>query len=261
MMAVVRRKSTAELARMRRAGAIVADTLDLMVSLVKPGISTGELDEAAEAHIRGVGAEPSFKGYMGYPASICASVNEEIVHGIPNKRVLEDGDIVSIDCGAIWEGYQGDAALTIAVGQVADDVWRLLEATRLALMAGIAAVRDGARMGDVSHAIEAAALERNCEVVREYGGHGIGATMHEPPHISNWGPAGQGIRLRAGMTFCLEPMLTLGGWQTRTLDDGWTVVTADGSRSAHFEHTIVVTREGAEILTPWRVPKRDGGER
>jgi methionyl aminopeptidase len=260
-MAVVRRKSTAELARMRQAGEIVAETLDLMAELVRPGITTGELDEAAEAHIRAAGAEPSFKGYLGYPASICTSVNEEIVHGIPDGRVLGEGDIVSIDCGAIWEGYQADAALTVAVGQVPDDVWRLLEVTRLSLEAGIAAVRDGARMGDVSHAIEAAALERGCEVVREYGGHGIGAAMHEPPHISNWGPAGQGMRLRAGMTFCLEPMLTLGGWETRTLDDGWTVVTADGSRAAHFEHTIVVTRQGAEILTPWRVPKRDGGER
>lgn len=259
-MAVVRRKSTAELARMRRAGEIVAETLDLMVDLVRPGITTGELDEAAEAHIRAAGAEPSFKGYLGYPASICTSVNEEIVHGIPGGRVVSDGDIISIDCGAIWDGYQGDAALTVAVGQVSDDVWRLLEATRLSLEAGVAAVRDGARMGDVSHAIETAAQERGCEVVREYGGHGIGAAMHEPPHIRNWGPAGQGMRLRAGMTFCLEPMLTLGDWPTRILDDGWTVVTADGSRAAHFEHTIVVTRQGAEILTPWRVPKRDGGE-
>jgi methionyl aminopeptidase len=259
MMAVVRRKNAAELARMRRAGAIVAESLDLVASMVTVGVSTAELDRAAEAHIRGQRATPSFKGYLGYPASICASVNDEIVHGIPGGRKLQDGDIISIDCGAIWEGYQGDAAITLVVGEIPDEIWNLVETTRAALTAGIAAVKDGARLGDISFAIEQAARQGGCQVVREYGGHGIGSEMHEEPRISNWGPAGQGLRLRQGMTFCLEPMLTLGGWATETLDDGWTVVTADGSRSAHFEHTVVVTRDGAEILTPWRVPKRNGG--
>lgn len=256
----VRRKRAAEIERMRQAGAIVASTLNLARDMAVAGVSTAELDQAAEAHIRAQGAVPSFKGYMGYPASLCTSINEEIVHGIPDGRVLQDGDIISIDCGAIWEGYQGDAAITVVVGSVPDEVWRLVEATRAALAAGIAAVSDGARLGDVSHAIEEAALQQGCEVIREYGGHGIGKEMHEEPRISNWGTPGEGMRLKAGMTFCLEPMLTLGGWETRTLDDGWTVVTADGSRSAHFEHTVVVTREGAEILTPWRVPNRNGGE-
>jgi len=245
---------------MRRAGAITAETLDLVASMVKPGVTTAALDRAAEAYIRSQGAVPSFKGYMDYPATICASVNEEIVHGIPSARVLRDGDIISIDTGVIWEGYQGDATVTVAVGEIPDDVWNLVETTRLSLAAGIAAVRDGARMGDVSHAIEMAARKGGCEVVREYGGHGIGTQMHEPPRISNWGAPNQGMRLRAGMTLCLEPMLAMGTWATETLDDGWTVVTADGSRAAHFEHTIVVTHEGAEILTPWRVPKRNGGE-
>lgn len=260
MTAVVRRKGPEELARMKRAGAIVGETLDLLASLIKPGVTTAALDRAAEDYIRSQGAEPSFKGYLGYPATICASINEQIVHGIPGARALQDGDIISIDCGAIWEGYQGDAAVTVTVGAVSDEVWNLVETTRRALEAGIARVRDGARMGEVSHAIEQAALSGGCEVVREYGGHGIGAQMHEPPRISNWGPANQGMRMRAGMTFCLEPMLTMGDWPTKELEDGWTVVTADGSRSAHFEHTILVTREGAEVLTPWRVPKRNGGK-
>lgn len=259
-MSVVRRKSVDELARMRRAGAIVAETLDMLASMARAGVTTSALDRAAEAYIRSQGALPSFKGYEGYPASICTSINDQVVHGIPSERALQDGDILSIDCGAIWEGYQGDAAITVAIGEIPDDVWNLCETTRLALEAGIAAVHDGARMGEVSHAIEQTALRRGCEVVREYGGHGIGRQMHEPPLISNWGSADEGMRIRAGMTFCLEPMLTLGDWPTKELEDGWTVVTADGRRSAHFEHTIVVTHEGAEILTTWQVPTRNGGK-
>ena len=213
------------------------------------GVTTQELDPASESLIREAGGIPSFRGYHGYPASICASVNAEIVHGIPRDRVLVEGDIVSIDVGAIWQGYHGDAAVTLAVGEISEPAAALMAATKAALEAGIAAVRDGVRLGDVSHAIERSAREAGCEVIREYGGHGIGREMHEPPSIRNWGPPGGGLRLRQGMTICLEPMLTLGGYDTRVLQDGWTVVTADGSLSAHFEHTIAVTDDGAEILT------------
>ncbi len=234
---------------MRGAGNIVAQVLREMELRVAPGVTTLELDAVAETMIRDLGGIPSFKGYLGYPATICASVNEEIVHGIPSQRRLQEGDIVSIDVGAIWHDYHGDAATTIAVGEVAPELRALMDATRQALEAGIAAVVAGRRMGYVSHAIEAAAREAGFEVVREYGGHGIGRAMHEPPRISNWGPANVGMRLREGLTFCLEPMLTLGGYATRVLDDGWTVVTADGSPSAHYEHTLAVTKDGAEILT------------
>jgi methionyl aminopeptidase len=205
----------------------------------------------AESLIRAAGAVPSFKGYHGYPATICTSVNEEVVHGIPGPRVLKAGDIVSIDAGAIWEGYQGDAAITVALGPLNPVMQGLLDATVAALHAGIAAARGGARLGDVSHAIEGAARGAGYEVVREYGGHGIGQLMHEPPRIPNWGPAGRGMVLPPGLTLALEPMLTLGGSTTRTLADLWTVVTTDGSMAAHFEHTIAVTEGAAEILTQW----------
>jgi methionyl aminopeptidase len=246
---MVSRRSPEELNRMRVAGRIVASVLEQLSAMVKPGVTTAELDRAADDIIRQAGGIPSFKGYHGYPASVCTSINEEIVHGIPGARVLREGDIVSIDAGAIWEGYHGDAAVTVAVGRVSEPVAALMAATRASLDAGIAAVKDGARLGDVSHAIERAARDAGCEVIREYGGHGIGREMHEPPGIRNWGPPGGGLRLREGMTFCLEPMLTLEGYATRVLTDGWTVVTADGSPSAHYEHTVAVTEHGAEILT------------
>jgi methionyl aminopeptidase len=242
-------KSARELERMRQAGHIVATVLDRLKTMIAPGITTQELDQAAEVLMRGMGATPSFKGYHGYPAAICASINEEIVHGIPGPRKLAQGDIVSIDVGAIWRAYQGDAAMTVPVGPVDEAVQRLIETTEVALHAGIEAARDGARLGDVSHAIELVARAAGFEVVREYGGHGIGRQMHEPPRIPNWGQAGSGLRLTSGMTLCLEPMLTAGGYETRVLEDGWTVVTADGSLSAHSEHTIVVTQDGGEILT------------
>lgn len=234
---------------MRRAGEIVARTLEETSALVRPGITTAELDRIAEKVIRDMGGIPSFKGYHGYPATICTSINEEIVHGIPGSRALRDGDLISIDAGAIWEGYQGDAAVTVGVGQVSPEAERLMEATRRALEAGIAAVRAGVRLGDVSHAIELAARSAGLEVIREYGGHGIGRAMHEEPRVLNWGPPGRGLQLRAGMTLAVEPMLTLGGYRTQQMDDGWTVITADLSLSAHFEHTIAVTEDGAEILT------------
>jgi len=246
---MVSRRSPEELEKMRVAGQIVGRVLTRISAVAAPGVTTLELDAVAESMIREAGGIPSFKGYHGYPASICASVNEEIVHGIPGDRVLVEGDIVSIDVGAIWQGYHGDAAVTLAVGEVSEPAAALMAATRAALEAGIAAVRDGVRLGDVSHAIERSAREAGCEVIREYGGHGIGREMHEPPSIRNWGPPGGGLRLRQGMTICLEPMLTLEGYDTRVLQDGWTVVTADGSLSAHFEHTIAVTDNGAEILT------------
>lgn len=246
---MVVRHSERALAKMRKAGEIVARVLHALEQRVAPGVTTAELDALAETIIRDYGAIPSFKGYRGYPATICASINEEIVHGIPGARRLQEGDIVSLDVGAIWKGYHGDAAITVAVGTVSDEVRALIAATQQALMAGIAAVRAGARLGDISHTIEAAAHAAGFEVVREYGGHGIGRQMHEPPLISNWGTPGTGVQLRAGMAICLEPMLTLRLCGTRVLEDGWTVITANRTPSAHFEHTIVVTEDGAEILT------------
>lgn len=242
-------KTARELLLMRRAGEIVAQALAAMREAVKPGITTAELDVLAEEVIRREGAIPSFKGYLGYPASICASVNEEIVHGIPCGRRLQEGDIVSLDVGAIWEGYQGDAAITLPVGEVSPIARRLMEATERALEAGIAAARAGQRLGDVSHAIESVARAAGFEIIREYGGHGIGREMWEDPRIPNWGPPGRGMLLKAGMTLALEPMLAAKGYQTRVLDDHWTVVTQDKSLSAHFEHTIAITENGAEILT------------
>lgn len=243
------RKTQEEVAKMARAGEIVAAALELMREIVTPGITTGEMDRRAESLIRDLGGEPSFKGYHGYPATICASVNEEIVHGIPGERRLNEGDIVSVDVGAIWQGYQGDAATTLAVGEISPEVQRLLEVTEASLYAGIAAAQVGAHLSDISHAVEMVAREAGVEVVREYGGHGIGRRMHEEPNILNWGPPGRGIRLREGMTLALEPMLTLGGYETLVMPDDWTVITADKSWAAHFEHTIVVLEGGPKILT------------
>ncbi len=234
---------------MRRAGRIVAQVLQELRGAVRPGITTASLDKMAETIIRDMGGEPSFKGYHGYPATICTSIDEQIVHGIPGPRALAPGEVISIDVGAIWEGYQGDAAITVPVGEVSSQVEALLAATERALAAGIAAVRDGGRLGAVSHAIEQTAREAGFGVVREYGGHGIGTKMHEPPNIPNWGPADSGLTLRKGMTFALEPMLTLCSPRNRVEEDHWTVVTVDGCPAAHFEHTIAVTEQGAEILT------------
>jgi len=249
MAVAIKSKTPEEIERMRRAGQIVAAALEAMRVQVKPGITTQELDVVAEELIRDMGGTPSFKGYRGYPASICASINEEIVHGIPGPRQLREGDIISLDVGAIYEGYQGDAAITVGAGKISSRAQRLMEATQAALAAGIAAARDGSRLGDVSHAIEVAAQSAGFQVVREYGGHGIGKQMHESPMIPNWGPPDRGFRLKAGMTLALEPMLVLGNPTTQVRPDGWTVITADKSLSAHFEHTVVITEDGAEILT------------
>jgi methionyl aminopeptidase len=260
-------KSRSEIEKMRRASRVVADALDAVSAAVRPGVTTAELDAIAFDVVRRAGAIPSFKGYSNqrgvppFPATICASVNEELVHGIPGKRTLAEGDIISIDMGAICEGYHGDAAITVPVGEIAPDVRRLLDTTQSALYAGIAAARGGARLGDVSHAIQVVIERDGFAVVQGYGGHGIGRKLHEDPHVSNSGQPGRGPVLHPGMTLALEPMANLGAAPTKVLRDRWTVVTVDGKRCAHFEHTICVTNGDAEILTEFapEVYRRIGG--
>jgi methionyl aminopeptidase len=242
-------KSPSELARMRDAGRIVAVVLALLQEKIAPGMTTGELDALAEETILKHGAVPSFKGYRGYPAALCVSVNEEVVHGIPGSRVINEGDLVSMDVGTIYKGFQGDAAITVAVGEVSPEARRLMEVTAGALEAGIAQCLAGNHMGDVSAAIQDYVESRGFSVIREYTGHGIGREMHEDPQIPNYGEPGRGALLRPGMTFALEPMVTMGTWRTRVLDNGWTVVTLDGKLSAHFEHDIAVTDGQPEILS------------
>jgi len=250
-------KSAVEINKMRRAGRIVAEVLERMREWVAPGVTTAELDELAEAVIRKHNAIPSFKGYPGhpsriahpFPASICASVNEELVHGIPGPRVLQEGDIISIDVGAILDGYHGDAAITLPVGRISPEAQRLLEVTEGALYAGIAAARVGNRFGDISAAIQSYVESRGYNVAREYTGHGIGRKMHEDPQVPNFGKPGRGARLRRGMTIALEPMVLAGDSCVRVLQDHWTVVSCDGKLTAHFEHTIAITDGEAEILT------------
>ena len=249
-------KSPGELGAMRAAGLVVARTLQLLGSHAVPGVSTGELDELAEQSVREAGAVPSFKGYHGFPATICASVNEQIVHGIPSRlQVLRDGDLFSIDCGAILDGWHGDAAITVEVGCVAAADRELSAACRAALLAGIEAAQPYGRLGDVSHAVEQASLAAGARngraygIVANYGGHGIGTSMHMDPFLPNRGKPGQGPRLRPGMALAIEPMLTLGTEHTLELDDGWTVITQDGSRAAHWEHTVAITENGPRVLT------------
>lgn len=249
-------KSLQELARMREAGRIVAEVLAALKEKVRPGATTMELDALAEEIITKRGAIPSFKGYpnpklglRNFPASICASINEELVHGIPGPRVLKEGDIISIDVGAIYRGYHGDAAVTLGVGEISSEARRLIEVTAACLWEGIARARAGNRTGDVSLAIQNCAESRGYSVVREYTSHGIGREMHEAPQIPNFGQPGHGPLLKRGMTFALEPMVNAGDSRTRVLDDEWTVVTWDGELSAHFEHTVAITEEEPEILT------------
>lgn len=242
-------KSAAELELMREAGRIVAETHRLMAQAVQPGITTGELDRIADSYIRSQGATPSFKGYNGFPSSICASVNDQLVHGFPGKRVLQEGDIVSLDIGACFRGYHGDSAWTYAVGNVSEEAARLLEVTEKSLYAGLAEAKPDARLYTISHAIQKCAEEAGFSIVREYVGHGIGASLHEEPQIPNFGPPGRGPRLKPGMVLAIEPMVNAGERYVRTLEDGWTVVTVDGSLCAHFEHTIAITPDGYEILT------------
>jgi methionyl aminopeptidase len=250
---VIIRKSVEELAKMRKAGRIVAGTIDAVLAAVEPGRSTLDLDRVAERHIRDQGAIPSFKGYRGtYPASICTSIDAEIVHGIPSgTRKLKEGMVLSLDFGAIWEGFHGDAAVTVFVGGQApsEEAATLAKETEHALYSAIDAIKLGGRLSDIGHAVESVATAAGLGIIREYGGHGIGRSLHEEPFIQNWGPPGRGPELRPGLTIAVEPMLTLGGEDNRILADGWTVVTTDGSLAAHFEHTIAITDDGPEILT------------
>jgi methionyl aminopeptidase len=248
-VSVVTRKSAQEIGLMRRAGRIVAEVLALVESELRPGVSTAHLDEIAEHHIRESGATPSFKGYFRYPASICVSIDEEVVHGIPGDRTIREGQVVSIDAGAIWQGWHGDAARTFVVGEAPDRVRRLVADTRLGLMAGIAAARPGNHIGDISAAVESIALPEGYGVVRNYVGHGIGTQMHEAPQVPNYATPSKGMKLVPGICLAIEPMFTLGTWECDVKDDEWTVVTRDGSLAAHFEHTIVITEDGPEILT------------
>jgi methionyl aminopeptidase len=242
-------KSEEEIAAMRQAGRIVAIVLRTLAELIRPGMKTKELDVIAVGEVERRGATPSFKGYRGFPANLCVSVNDEIVHGIPGERVLDEGDIVSLDFGVIFMGFQADAALTIPVGEISPQARQLIETGEGTLRAGIAVAYAGARLGDISSTIQNYAESRGYSVVREYTGHGIGREMHEEPQIPNFGLWGSGPVLRKGMALALEPMVNAGGWRTRLGDDRWTVLTNDGSLSAHFEHTIVITDAEPEVLT------------
>jgi len=238
-----------EIRKIREAGRIVAHVHKVLSELIAPGITTRELDQVAEREIRSFGALPSFLGYNGYPASICTSINEEVVHGIPSDRVLREGDILSVDVGAYFNGFHGDGAWTYPVGRISLEDQELLNAARESLFQGIAAARPGNHLSDISHAIQTYVEDRGFSVVRAYVGHGVGRHLHEDPPVPNFGPPGRGPKLQQGMVLAIEPMVNAGTLEVRTLDDGWTVVTVDGRRSAHFEHTVAITEEGPMILT------------
>ena len=242
-------KSPAELERMKAANQVVAEVLAALREAVVPGVTTGELDAIAESRIRAAGAEPAFKGYHGFPASLCASVNEEVIHGIPSQRELVEGDIISLDIGAVLDGFYGDSAITVPVGRVSEPAAKLLEVTEESLHRAIAQVKIGARISDLGHAVQTHVEAHGFSVVREFVGHGIGSRLHEEPQIPNYGPAGRGPRLAEGMVLAIEPMVNLGKPAVRVLSDGWTAVTKDGQLSAHFEHTVAVTAAGPLVLT------------
>jgi methionyl aminopeptidase len=256
---VITRKSAREVDQMRRAGRIVAEVLALIEAELRPGVSTGHLDQLAERHIRAAGAIPSFKGYLGggkygnsaraFPASTCISIDAEVVHGIPGERTVRDGSLVSVDVGAILDGWHGDGARTFVVGDVPDDVQELVDATRLAMMAGIGAARPGARIGDIAAAVEDVGRAGGYGIVKPFVGHGIGTEMHEEPQVPNYRTGSRGAELAPGICLAIEPMFTLGSGDVHVERDGWTVSTADGAMAAHFEHTIAVTDNGPEILT------------
>lgn len=246
---MITRRSAAEIATMRRAGRVVAEVLGLVEEELRPGVSTAYLDRIAEEHIRKAGGTPSFKGYYGYPSSLCISIDREVVHGIPGDRTIANGQVVSIDAGAIIDSYHGDAARTFIVGEAPPEVRDLVATTRLALEAGIAAAVAGNRIWDISAAVEDVALPRGYGVVRPYVGHGIGTAMHEEPQVPNYRTKTKGIELAPGICLAIEPMFTLGSADVETLVDGWTVVTRDGSVAAHFEDSIAVTENGPEVLT------------
>lgn len=242
-------KSDSEIEYMRQAGRITAMTLEKIHEVIKPGVTTGFIDEVAEKFILSQGALPAFKGLYGFPATLCLSVNDEVVHGIPGTRVLHEGDIISVDCGAIYKGYNGDAARTYPVGEISEDAKKLIDVTKESFFQGIVYARKGNRLGDVSHAIQAYVEKQGFSVVRDYVGHGIGKAMHEDPQVPNYGRAGMGVRLSKGMCLAIEPMVNAGRYQVKTLSNDWTVVTADGSLSAHYENTIAILDDGPEILT------------
>lgn len=243
-------KSPGQVEKMREACRITKGAIDEIAKLIKPGVSTATLDAAAKKYILSQGAKPNFLHYNGFPASICASVNDEVVHGIPNKRtILREGDIISIDMGAVKDGYHGDAARTFAVGEISDEAKRLIEVTRQSFFEGVKHLKHGAKLGDVSYAIQSYVEENGYSVVRDLVGHGIGQSLHEDPQVPNFGKAGKGVKLAAGMTLAIEPMVNEGDYEVCVLDDDWTVVTADGSLSAHYENTVLITKDGYEILT------------
>jgi methionyl aminopeptidase len=248
-------RSTAELEKMREAGRLVGDVLTELTARVAPGVTTAELDEIAEQRIRKAGAVPAFKGYHGYPATICASINEEVIHGIPSgRRILNEGDIISIDVGASLDGYYGDSAVTLAVGQVSEQAATLLRVTEESLYKAIERAQPGGRISDIGHAVQQHVEAYGFSVVREFVGHGIGQRMHEEPQVPNYGEPGRGPRLSEGMVLAIEPMVNAGKPAVKVLGDGWTAVTRDGSLSAHFEHTVAVTADGPWILTAREVP-------
>ncbi len=243
-------KTPQEIAVIERASRVVALAIAFLREQVKPGVTTADLDRLAEEFITGEGAIPAFKGYHGYPATLCTSVNEEVVHGIPSaRRRLEEGDIIGIDVGAIVEGYYGDAAVTLPVGRISDEAARLIRVTEAALAAGLAQVRAGNRLSDISHAVQTVAENAGYSVVTDFVGHGIGRNLHEDPQVPNFGEPGQGPRLKEGLVLAIEPMVNVGGHEVEVLSDRWTVVTRDKSLSAHFEHTIAITPDGPKVLT------------
>ncbi len=244
------RKSKAEIEKMRAAGKIVAQVLQSLSAMVEPGITTLDLDREAERLIRDAGGVPTFKGYNGYRASLCTSINEEVVHGIPSdKRKLREGDIIGIDCGVTLQGYVGDSAITVPVGKISDEVAKLIDATRQSLNEAITQCQVGNRLGDVGFAVQSYVESLGYSVVRNYCGHGIGRAMHEDPQVPNYGEPGKGTIIREGLVIAIEPMINLGGHHVKQLADGWTVVTIDGRPSAHFEHTVAITQDGPQVLT------------
>jgi methionyl aminopeptidase len=242
-------KSRTEIATMRRAGEIVAAAIGAARAAIRPGVTTEELDHVAAREIAGRGASPSFLGYRGFPKTICTSVNDQIVHGIPGPRTLSEGDLVKLDVGAVVDGFHADSAVTIPVGEPTPEALKLIETTERALWAGLAEARIDRRLGDIGAAVQTVAEGAGFSVVREYVGHGVGRSLHEEPPVPNYGPPGKGYKLTEGLVLAIEPMVNVGGYETRLLEDGWTVVTEDGSLSAHFEHTVAVTAEGPWVLT------------
>lgn len=246
---MVKLKTPAEIDKMREANRMVARVLQSIAGEVTPGVTTAALDKMAEEMCRDFGVKPAFKGYGGFPYALCCSVNEQVVHGFPNGNSLKEGDILSVDFGVIYDGFYGDAALTLPVGRVSEEARRLMEATKASLEAGIEMMRPGNRLGDVSHAVQKVAEAAGFSVVRQFVGHGIGRSLHEEPQLPNYGSPGNGLQLKAGMVIAIEPMVNAGGYEVRVLEDGWTAVTVDGKLSAHFEHSVAITENGPRVLS------------